>query len=416
MHEVDLSQRKDYFWNTLGVLLQNTISPLLILFVTRINGIEAVGVFSFAFAVSLMLWTLSMWGGRTYQVSDVNNKFSAEAYVAVRVLLAAVVLMITGIFCYLNGYDFLKTSLIFALVIFKLIESFSDVFYGIIQKHNKLYKTGKSLTVKALLGVTVFLVIDLITKNIVWSIAGVAVVNIVVFLVYDVRQAHKLQNLEITANKSKDISREALRILQECLGVFIIFFLSMFSLNIPRYFIDIYSTPEVGYFGIIAMPITLIVLTVSFVLQPNIVKLSKLYEDKKYSRFKETTARLLRVSLLIGLSILLVTILFGAEILKLIFGIEFSQYKAELNTIVLGGVASALVAVYLNIFVVLRKIKLPVVVLLTTNLLLIPISLYAVKSLGMLGGVIVFSVINIVQALIVGYYLKIFMKDKCEKG
>ena len=404
--------KKDYFWNTLGVLLQNAISPLLILVVTRVNGIEAVGVFSFAFAVSLMLWTLSMWGGRTYQVSDVNNKFSAEAYVMTRVLLAGVVLIITGLFCYLSGYDFLKTSLIFALVIFKIIESLSDVFYGIIQKHDKLHKTGKSLTVKALLGITAFLVIDLITKNIVWSIIGVVIVNLVVFLAYDIRQAYKLQNLNITVSKLKDISKEALRILQECSGVFIIFFLSMFSLNIPRYFIDIHSTSEVGYFGIIAMPITLIVLVVSFILQPNIVKVSKLYEEKKYSRFKKMTTRLLGVSSLIGVSILFLTMLFGAEILKLIFGIDFSQHKTELNIIVLGGVASALVTVYLNIFVVLRKIKLPVVVLLITNLLLIPSSFYAVKEAGMLGGVIAFALTNGVQLLIIGLYFKTLMSRK----
>ena len=67
------SVRKDYFWNTLGALLQSALSPLLLIVVTRVNGIDDSGIFSFAFSVAIIFWALGMWGGRTYQVSDTKG-------------------------------------------------------------------------------------------------------------------------------------------------------------------------------------------------------------------------------------------------------------------------------------------------------------------------------------------------------
>jgi hypothetical protein len=58
------------------VLLQNAISPLLLIVITRVNGIDDSGLFSLAFSVSIILWSLAMWGGRTYQVLGVPLKGS----------------------------------------------------------------------------------------------------------------------------------------------------------------------------------------------------------------------------------------------------------------------------------------------------------------------------------------------------
>ena len=34
------SQKKDYIWNSLGSLLQSAISPVLLIVITRLNGID----------------------------------------------------------------------------------------------------------------------------------------------------------------------------------------------------------------------------------------------------------------------------------------------------------------------------------------------------------------------------------------
>lgn len=399
--------KRDYFWNTLGVFLQNAISPLLLLVVTRVNGIEAVGVFSFAFAVSLMLWMLSMWGGRTYQVSDTQSEFTQRSYMMVRVTLALAVIVIAIIFCFVNQYDIHKSALIMLLVFFKLIESFSDVLYGVLHLHGKLYISGKSLTAKAILGFIVFIMIDILTEDVLLAAFGLVLVNFIIFLTYDYKLVNKIEPIRFPLGKMKFYLGESIEILKRCSGIFIIFFLAMFSLNIPRYFIDIYKTEDVGYFGIIAMPITLIVLMMSFILQPNVLRITKLYREGNLTVFRKTVERILLFSLTIGLVVFLITAFIGAELLQIIFGIGFDNHRNALIVIVLGGVASALVTIYLNVFVIMRKIEFSLAVLIVTNCLLIPFSLIMVQSEGLLGGVWAFSIANITQLLLISAYFKV---------
>ena len=409
--------KRDYFWNTLGVLLQNVISPVLLLVVTRVNGIEAAGLFSFAFSMSLLLFALGMWGGRTYQVSDVKKEFQPRSYVMARVLLAFLVLVVTVVFCVANHYDGYKTSVIFALVIFKLFESFADVLYGILQTNHQLYKSGKSLAVKAILGMVAFVVIDLLTDNILLGALGIVAVNAVVFCCYDFPQTNKLEKIRFPKAKVREYIQEAKQILKRCANVFAVMFLAMFSLNVPRYFIDQHSQEEVGYFGIIAMPITLIVLVITFILQPNVVAISKQYSDGKMVDFKKSVGKILGLSVLIGLLVLACTALFGAWLLQLIFGIDFASHAMALNVIVAGGIASALVTVYLNIFVIMRKVNFSLIVLIVTNVILIPVSYFAVDKFGLMGGVTAFTVTNFVQlALILIYFNLAQKKDSSEKN
>src|ERR671933_3019483 len=109
---MEVSLKRDYIWNTTGVLAQNAISPFLLIAVTRVNGIYDSGLFSFAFSVAIIFWVLGMWGGRTYQVSDVTREFSHRSYIMVRLLLAVFIIVAAIAFVWFNRYDADKSSII----------------------------------------------------------------------------------------------------------------------------------------------------------------------------------------------------------------------------------------------------------------------------------------------------------------
>ena len=406
----------DYFWNTLGAVLQSAISPLLLLVVTRANGIEAAGLFSFAFAVSLLMWSLAMWGGRTFQVSDAKQQFNRKSYIMVRLLLAIAVLVITGVFCLANGYEAYRTGLIFALVVFKILESFADVIHGILQVHDRLYVAGQSLAAKAIIGFVVFTVVTVLTNDMILASAGVVLVNVVLFAFYDIVQVRKYEQIWFSGEDIKKYFVEAGQILWKSAGVFVVFFLTMFSLNIPRYFIDnMRSQEEVGYFGVIAMPITLLSLLVVFILQPNIVRLSKLYADKKMNEYTATVRKILLLCLAIGGGVLLATALVGVPLLRLVFDVDFTEYRTALIVIMAGGVASALLTVYLNHFVIARKIAYPLAVLVAANILLTPASFFAVEQFGVDGGAWAYMFALVLRLVFVAFYAK-FAKATNEKA
>lgn len=392
------SQRKDYIWNTVGVLLQNATSPLLLIVVTRINGIYDSGLFSFAFSIAIIFWAISMWGGRTYQVSDRRIEFSHRSYIMVRLVLAVVVLIGACVFSIVNNYDSTKTSIIVALVLLKVIESVADALYGILQVNNRLYVVGKSLTYKFFIGLSVFTVVDVLTNNLLLSIFGLVFVNIFLIIFYDWRIATKLDNFTIKPSQIRKSIIDSIVIMKRCAPVFIVIFLSMFPLNIPRYFVDLYHEEQIGYFGIVAMPVTLIVLTVTFILQPNVVNLAKLYEDIKLHKFNLIVKKIITTTFFIGVIILLVVILLGVKILDYIFALDFNPYFMSLVVITIGSIANAIVAILTVILTIMRSLKSQFYILASTNLLLVPSSLLIVSKYGLLGGVALFLIVSVFQA------------------
>jgi O-antigen/teichoic acid export membrane protein len=392
--------KKDYIWNTVGVLLQNAISPLLLIAITRINGIEISGLFSYAFAISIMLFAFGLWGGRTYQVSDSKREFDHRSYIVARTLLAAGMIIAAIIFCLLNEYDPYKTGVIMILVVYKAIESIADSIYGVLQVHDNLRSAGKSLFYKSVLGLMLFIIVDIFTGNLILSSAAIVMINILFVIFYDIRLASKKEDLRIKINSLKYFSMQGLVILNRTVAIFAVTFLATFSINIPRFFIDRFDSNEIGYFGIIAVPITLIAVFMSFILQPNIIHLSTLFTNAQYHRFKKIIYNVMTVTVGFGFFVALTTYFIGVPLLNVFFGVDFALHKSELMVMILGGIANAIVAIYIIIFTIVRKFKALFYTLLITNAFLVLLSYVFVQQYGILGGVSLYALINILQVFI----------------
>lgn len=397
--------KKDYFWNTLGVLLQNAISPLLLVMITRVNGIYDSGLFSFAFSISIIFWAFGMWGGRTYQVSDVEREFSSRSYIVVRLILAVAMLAGAIFFSLINHYDLAKSIIVITLVLFKATESIADALYGVLQTHNHLYITGKSLTYKALLALVIFIIIDTVSRSILIGCIGIVVVNILFVIFYDIPWSNRLENIMIKFTDIWSYVKNAMVIMKRSAPVFGVLFLIMFPLNIPRYFLDIYHQEQIGYYGILVMPLTLVGLTTLFIMQPNIVNLSHLYDTKKILEFAKTVNKIIALIVLAGIFILLVSSVVGIQLLQLIFSVDFSGYWLGLVIIIIGAIAYAIVSVFLNIFIIMRRFKAQFYTLLLTSVALAIVSAVVVKRFGLLGGVVSFTAISVIQMIIfIGLY------------
>lgn len=408
--------KQDYFWNTLGVLAQNAISPILLVAVTRTNGVVDSGLFSYAMSVALVFWAFGIWGGRTYQVSDLRKEFTDHSYVLVRVLLGVAVTLISFIFCILSGYDMFKTLVIIAFVAFKVIESVSDAIYGVLQSGDRLYIAGRSLFLKAVIGSAVFIVIDIVTRNILWSAAGLLAVNLVVFAFYDLYYARRLgYSISKIVDRLAGYVRQAMIIIKRCSPIAAVIFLSMFSLNIPRYFLDVHYVEEVGYFGILVMPITVLALLITFLIQPKIIDLTKLFVNKRYDKLGKVIRTIVYMTVGVGLAGILATYFIGVPVLDFIFGLKFEPYKFALVLVVIGAIFNGIVAIYMNVFTIVRHFKALFYTLVITNLCLLVASMFVVKEYSVLGAVWLFTATNVVQSMILVHSYKKTM-SRYKKG
>ena len=297
------------------------------------------------------------------------------------------------------------------LVGFKILESVADSLYGILQIQGRLYITGISLTMKAVFGFGAFMLVDVLTKNIIYGTLAILLVNLLVIIFYDILWMRRVENVVINKKLFKKYVSQAVVIMKRTAVVFIVVFLTMFSLNIPRYFLDKSHPDQIGYFGIMAMPITLLALFISFIIQPNVVSLSELLAKRKLQEFARIVAKINRITFGLGVASVILSYLLGVWALNTIFGIKIDSFRSDLTIMVVGAVANAFVSIYVNLLIIMRQFKGQFYTLLLTDILAIGLSICLIERLAMLGSVLVFLLISILQVTVLIFIYKRSLKD-----
>lgn len=254
MGQENVQFRKNFIWNVLGTGLNAFNSLFFMIIVTRINGIDQAGIFTIAFSTACIIYFVGVYAGRIYQVTELNQNITDKEFIVNRMISSIAMLILVILFSILRGYNLFKSAMFFILTFYKALEAFSDVLYGILQKHDKLEIVGKSFFMKAIISIILFLMIDLITKNMILASITIIIVNIAVLILYDTKKTVELINL-----KEKIQKENIVKIFKSGFFTFAISFLGVYILNAPKYAID--SFLEENYqtiFGIIVMPATVI--------------------------------------------------------------------------------------------------------------------------------------------------------------
>lgn len=322
---------KNFIWNSLGTGINSFNSLFFLIIVTRVNDIQTAGIFSIAYATATILYTLAMYSGRLCQVTDIENKISDKDYIANRALTCIIMLIGATGFLLIKQYTGFKTSIFALLAIFKGLEAFSDILYGVMQKNELLYKAGQSLSLKGFVGIAAFLVVDLITRDLRWACFAVIVINLVVLVVYD----YILVSRKLINKDSKVNLKNVVAILKSEFFVFVNSFAGIYILNAPKYAIDSYLTEDIqAIYGYIMMPATVMTLFTQFIVMPFLGKLKDLYESKKLKEIENITFKIKLVVIAFGGFAVLAAFLLGPEFLGLVYGLDLRAYRMNLCVII----------------------------------------------------------------------------------
>ena len=221
-----MKKNKNFMWNMIGTTLNSFLSLFLLVIVTRVNGIELSGSFSFIFTFTLILQMFSNYGGRIYQVSDYKNEFNFSEYLGSRVKSSLLSIIFFVILCYFYKFNITLTFIAVSLIGLRILETFSDVFYASFQKNDRLDKVGFSLTLKSMLILLSFLIIEILTKNIIYASIGLFLASLFVFIFYDLTNLRKYEVIKFSYNN--DVYRKSKYI-------FLFGIVAMLIINVGRF-------------------------------------------------------------------------------------------------------------------------------------------------------------------------------------
>lgn len=402
------NMKKNFFWNTLGSGLAAFNSLLFMIIVTRINGSKIAGIFTLCYATACLMFIVALYCGRTYQVTETDDKITDSEYIINRIISCVFAILCTFAFGIINGYSGIKFYVLILLCLLRILEAFSDVFHGIFQKNSRLDLVGKSLTIRSLLNVFLFFIVDYLTNNIILSCLSMVIINILVLFLFDILFSKKYISIE---HKIEHINVKKIFILG--FFTFGFTFLSNFLINIPRYSIDMFLDEKYQtIFGIIVMPGTFIILISQFIIQPFIMHLKKYRDLGETKKYNSLVYRIIVSILIIGLLFVLGAYFFGIRILEFMYGLHLEKYLFSLIITIIGTILYTISVVLSNSLIVLRKTKIQLFIFSLVSLVGFLISRLLVKMYSFNGGVYsyLFIMIFLVSLYIIYYFYIVKIK------
>ena len=403
------SIKKGFFWNTLGSGLAAFNSLLFMIIVTRINGASSAGIFTLCYATACLLFIVALYSGRTYQVTEVDDNITDNEYIVNRIISCSIAIICALLFGIFSGYRGIKFYTLMLLCLLRILEALSDVFHGIFQKNSRLDLVGKSLTIRSLLNVVSFFIIDCLTKNLVLSCLIMVVFNVLVLVFFDILVSNKFRK-----NSCRTNYINVKRIFTLGFFTFGFTFLSNYLINIPRYSIDFYLSDKFQtIFGIIIMPGTFIILISQFIIQPFIMQLKKLRDLGDNKEYNSLVHKIILYVLIIGILFILGAYLIGIRILEFMYGLRLNKYLFSLIITLVGTVLYTISVILSNSLIVLRKTKIQLIIFLVVSIFGIIVSRVLVRIYSFNGGVYSYLIIMIaLSALYIFYYICIIKYKK----
>lgn len=396
--------RSAYIWNAVNAGLSAALCPVILMVVTRTNGLEDAGVFSIAFAVAALMIFIGQYGLRRYQSSDINEKYLFREYHGMRFITCGAMLLACAIYCaygvVFKGYTVEKYTVIYLICILKLIQAYADVIHGRMQQLGRLDVAAKSSAIRFFAELVSCCMALIITRDLIVSSVICVIVSLSVLMLTSVNAA-----VDYCDTFRPSISmRKARMLIIDGFPIFISLFLNIYISNAPKYAIDTYLTDEIqAYFNYIFMPAFVIQLIAYFIFNPIITSYAKLWisgsEDDMMKLKKHITRQCI---LLAGLTMLAVCIAYtiGLPILSFMFGADLSMFRTELCILMTGGGMMAYGVFFSTIITIIRKQNYLLVSYGSTFIAAVALSGYFVRHYYLMGATLIYTVLMSILAII----------------
>ena len=272
--------RKNLVFNTAGSLLFYLCQAALNLLVTALAGVAANGMLATAMTIANVCLSVASFGMRTFQVSDLAGKYADRTYLFSRYVTLTAAGAGCLVFAFVNSYSAAQRWVIALYTGYRLIESWSDVWHGYLQKAERLDVVGVSFGVRGLVTAATVGLGLLFTKDLVLTLAALLALNALYVLAVDIPLARRQADL---ANRE---GGNVGALLAECAPLAVYAALNTAIPSVPRYFCErMLGAVKMSYFNNVFLPVLLLQVAVIYLFVPFITTFARLWSGKDKAGF-----------------------------------------------------------------------------------------------------------------------------------
>lgn len=376
--------KKAFLWNMIGSTSYSVSSFLYLMVVTRICGVAPAGFFSLSYATAQLLLTVGRYGMRTYQATDLEQKYLFSEYGISRVLTCALMMLFGIIY---SAWSFSGEYIVIScfVILMKMVDAVEDVFHGNFQQTYHVEIMGKMLAARNIYSAVYFTGALLVTHSLAFTCTSTALTSLALCLVINYIFTVKYPGEAVGPARSPKLVN-VWELLKICTPLFVGTFLSLLLYNIPKYAMASVMTDEYQtYYSVLFMPSFVITLMCEFVFKPTITTIAELWWKDDIRKFSLYVLRIIAIILTCGGVIIVAGHLLGRTLLEIIYGVDLSPYKLHFIVLLIGGTVGAGVYMMYNILIAIRKGGCIIVVYAITALLTIFPAKLMVQKWGIMG-------------------------------
>ena len=390
------SERSIYIWNIAGSMTNAFMSMLILAIVTRILDNQETDIFSIAWSISQLMATIGTFQIRTYQATDVTEKYKFNQYFIFRCVTVFAMIFTSILYIAGKKYSFYKSAIVLIICLFRAVDSLADVYEGFFQQKERLDLAGKALTYRIIAAMLCFSGTLIVFQDLLISSLSLLAAYCICFFIFDIRYN---RSVDILKNRTRGQIKNngwLMGLLLEGFPLFVNAYLMMSINNEPKMVIDRaieQKWMEAGTqtaFNILFMPASVLTL-VYIVFRPLLTQMAIAWSKKEKKVFLQIIIKMLACLIVVACIILLGSAILGIPVLSLFYGIDLSKYKVHLLVVILGGCFCTLSYVFDNALVVIRKQYLLVVAYIITWVYVKAVSNLLIKKAGMLGAVSLYA-------------------------
>jgi O-antigen/teichoic acid export membrane protein len=394
-----LTLRRNFSWTLIGNLVYAASQWGMLVVLAKLGNLEMVGQFTLGLAVTAPIITFTNLQLRGLQATDALEQYSFGHYFGLRIISTGLALVMIGAIALFSGYPWTTALIILLIGISKSIEAISDVFYGLLQQHERMDRIAVSLMIKGPLSLVLLALGIYFTGTLWWGILGLIAAWLFVLIVSDVRSGVLLlRHLRATrdsktaagnisyAMSPKWQPKVLLSLISLALPMGVVMLFVSLNVNIPRYFLEQrLGIEDLGIFAAISYLMVAGKLVVSSLAMSADARLAKYYASGNLSAFRNLLLKLLGIGGTMGGIGVLVALFAGREMLSILYKPEYGQRNDIFILVMVAALIDYLFAFLGHGMTAARYFRVQIPLLATVSLTSGLSSLFLIPILGMQG-------------------------------
>ena len=348
---MDNSLKKNLSWNTIGMILYNLAIWVFSVLILRITGASESGYYAIASSLGNTFYAISLWGMRSFIVSDQKNRYTYREYVITRivaVILSIVIMLVTAI---VSSYSLEIVRVLIAYSMFNFAEALIELCDCLAQQKMVMDINAKSMVIRGVLYIILFYLSLVITKESYIAFSVITICSLLILYFYNYKKLCKFISFHETAKKENITD-----ILKKCFPIMAFELLAAAIVAIPRIFYEkIGSYEDLGIYVSIYTMVVFLQLVINILIYTFAPYMAKAYQEKKLKQLKKYMLFVVFGAVGLGLLAEILVYLIGEPVMTLIFGVIAGQEYHYLYLGIVSGVTLALTWLISQIFVILGK-------------------------------------------------------------